>query len=630
MLLPATTRLAHRRAILARTIAALAACCATSASLAADFRVNPYLQSPSEQGARLTWFTESASAGVLNIFDVGGTTPLFSTSSTPTAQPLLAYTNAERSQNISGLAQGSWLRGDAQWKHAIDVSGLQAGKAYRYTVEQGTSTFEGSFRTAPTRDDWTSVRFVAMSDSETEPAGRTTRREWAPGALDSGGSNRPATTGSAWAAKFGATTLSGVPVLRYALTEDEGYRRNLEVVNSRKVDFMMMPGDLVQGGGYQPGWDEFFLQNAGAVGSGLSSYPILPALGNWENFGALNGGYGTDADGRFGPKFGRDKYHVYFDAPAVDVPEHRDNYYRVDYGPVTVITLDSSNGEPDDRPSNYPVKATGQQFNGPGTDTQNNFTRAQYEAAGGTDLADFNAGSAQWAWAEAQLADARAKGQMIFVQFHHAPYSSGEHGQPMDHALTTGQGGTPMRIYQPLFEQFGVLAVLSGHSEMFERSFVDLNDDGIGVTYYDVGVSGDGLRGSKRNGSSLNDPLLNYNPNSQWTADQSEPERWELVDGVLQLVSGGKHYGHLEVNVERLMDDQLQAVVRLTPVHLFPILDSDYNLLRTERRVYGDEIRLFVGRDGTITQVPAPGILGLMALGFLAMATVRRRGAARG
>lgn len=44
---------------------------------------------------------------------------------------------------------------------------------------------------------------------------------------------------------------------------------------------VIMPGDLVQGGGYQPGWDEFFRHNAGEWGSVLSYRPILPALGNW-------------------------------------------------------------------------------------------------------------------------------------------------------------------------------------------------------------------------------------------------------------------------------------------------------------------------------------------------------------
>lgn len=586
---------------------------------ASSFRINPYLQQPGSDGMYFTWFTEEDVPGILSITGAGLSNPLTFTS-TPAYQSVLAYTNAEKNQNITGLAPGSWLLSDNNYKHTVDVRGLLPGTTYEYTVVQGSSIFNSSFKTAPSKDDWSSIRFIAMSDSETEPAGRSSRREWQPGALAPGSAPRPELSGSQWANTFGTSGSGGSQTLRYAVTETEGYKRNLEIVNSRNPDFLMMPGDLVQGGGYQPGWDEFFRHNAGEFDSGLSKYPILPALGNWENFGALNGGYGTDADGRFGPKFGRDKYHAYFDAPDNGTPEHRDNYYRIDYGPITIITLDSSNGEPDDRRSNYggvgqPPKISGQDYTGTGTDTQENYTRPQYEAAGGTDLADFNPGSPQWNWAKAQLEDARAKGQMIFVQFHHAPYSSGEHGQPMNHTLSTGQGGTPMRQYQSMFEQYGVLAVLSGHSEMFERSFVDENGDGIGVHYYDVGVAGDGLRGEKRNGSSLNDPLLKYNSFSQWSADQSEGELWQEITGALQLVGGGKHYGHLEVNLEKLNSNNGKyAKVTLTPVYSFPILDQNYNLLRTERRTYSDEITLFVDTNGRIVQaVPEPSII----FGFL-------------
>jgi Calcineurin-like phosphoesterase len=592
-------------------------------AIAAAFRVNPYLQQPSTDGMYFTWFTEQNQPGTLTITGSSLNTPL-SFISAPSFESVLAYTTAEKSQTITGLTPGSWLLSDRNYKHTVDVRGLQAGTTYQYTVTQGTSVFNSTFETAPSKENWSTIRFIAMADSETEPLGRVTRREWQPGSLADGSATRPSLTGSQWATLFGTTGTGSNQTLRYMLTENEGYKRNLEIVNGRNPDFLLMPGDLVQGAGYQPAWDEFFRYHAGEFDDGLTTYPILPALGNWENFGALNGGYGLDRDGRFGPKFARDKYHVYFDAPDNGTPAYQDNYYRVDYGPITILTLDSSNGEPEDRRANYggagqPPKITGGEYTGAGTDTQENYTRQQYEAAGGTDLADFNPGSPQWNWAKAQLEDARAKGQIVLVQFHHAPYSSGEHGQPMNHALSTGQGGTPLRQYHPLFEQYGVSAVLSGHSEMFERSFVDENDDGIGVHYYDVGVSGDGLRGEKRNGSGLNDPLLKYNTFSQWTADQSEGELWQNVDGTLQLIDGGKHYGHLEVNVERLgSGSDASAKITMTPVYSFPILDQNYNLLRTERRVYDDGVTLIVDASGRVTKpVPEPGlVIGLLTLGL--------------
>ncbi len=143
-----------------------------------------------------------------------------------------------------------------------------------------------------------------------------------------------------------------------------------------------------------------------------------------------------------------------------------------------------------------------------------------------------------------------------------------------------------MRQYQALFEEYGVVAVFSGHSEMFERSFVDEDGDGNGVYYYDVGVAGDGMRGER---TDEDGNLLSYNQFSQWTADQDEPELWQEVDGVPQNVAGGKHYGHLEVNLENLGEDEGTRLT-FTPVYSFPLLDANYDLIDTERRVYGDEI----------------------------------------
>lgn len=549
-------------------------------------RVNPYLQQPSSDGMYITWFTEENVPGELSIIGPSLDSPLTFTT-TPTLEPILSYTDAELNQEIEGLEQGSWLLGNENYKHTVDVTELAPDSTYNYSVTVGETTFESSFETAPTAEDWDSIRFVVLSDSETEPRGRVNRRDWQQGALEDDSLSRPSVEDSLWAETI---SVRG-DRLNYPLTENVGYRNNLEIINSRNPDFMVMPGDLIQGGGYQPAWDEFFRHNAGEFDSGLSEYPLLPALGNWENFGALNGGYGIDEDGRYGPLFGRDKYHTYFDAPGNGTLEHQDNYYRTDYGPVTILTLDSSNGEPDDSRDNYggegqPPKISGQEYTGPGTDTQENVTREQYEAAGGTDLADFNPGSPQWDWVIEQLESARAEGQYVFVQFHHAPYSSGTHGLPMNHEDSSGQGGTPMRQYQPLFEGYDVVAVFSGHSEMFERSFVDEDNDGEGVYYYDVGVAGDGMRGERTDEEGN---LLSYNPFSQWTADQSEPELWQEVDGVLQNVAGGKHYGHLEVNLENLGDEN-GAQITFTPVYSFPVLDANYELVDTERRVYGDEI----------------------------------------
>jgi hypothetical protein len=175
----------------------------------------------------------------------------------------------------------------------------------------------------------------------------------------------------------------------------------------------------------------------------------------------------------------------------------------------------------------------------------------------------------------------------------------------MNHAQTSGQGGTPMRAYHPLFERYGVVAVLSGHSEMFERSFVDEDGDGVGVHYYDVGVAGDGLRGERRTSNGFVEGLggnrLQYNPFSRWSADENEPERWSVLGGALQLVDGGKHYGHLEVQIDRVTDDPAVAArVRFTPVYSFPLLNSEYQFVSTVRRVYTDGLTLNLDSAGRV------------------------------
>jgi hypothetical protein len=583
----------------------LAATLLAAAPAVAQFRVNPYLQNPSSNGMYFTWFESAGTPGSLQITGPGLSSPLtFGT--TPDLRAETAYTATELGQNLNGKGAGFYAIPGQNFKHTVDVSGLQPNTTYNYTVTQGSATFAQSFRTAPTRNDFTNVRFMAMSDSETQPQGDRDRQAWplstrgvAPGSLP-----RPA----------GLTN--------YVMTETQGYNSNLAIVESRDPDFVAMPGDLVQGGGYQFGWDQFFRHNAGPstgnllgetpVGQPLSSRPILPAYGNWETFANPNGGYGTSA-AREPVVLSRHRYKTYFDLPSNGTPAHQDNYYRTDYGPVTIITLDSTNGEPDQTPG----------AGRPDTDTQSNFTAAEYAAAAGrlgltNDVADINPGSIQFNWARQQIESARAAGQIVFAQFHHVPYSSGTHAFEMSHPQATGQGGTPMRQYTPMFEELGVAAVFSGHSEQFERSFVDADNNGIGVHFYDVGVSGDGLRGGTVD--NVTGLYGGNNPFSEWTADIDELENWQTVteggETFTKLIDGGRHYGHLEVNVERLLSDSngLFAKVTLTPVYSFPLLGPGNTVLGVERRVYGDEVVLFVDPTGRVVPEPAATTLALLSV----------------
>jgi hypothetical protein len=148
-----------------------------------------------------------------------------------------------------------------------------------------------------------------------------------------------------------------------------------------------------------------------------------------------------------------------------------------------------------------------------------------------------------------------------------------------------------------MFEKYGVSAVISGHDEMFERSWVDEDGDGKGFHSYDVGVAADGLRGEQliKNADGEYVPHR-FNTHSEWSASANEPETWAKdADGVVQLQDGGLHYGHLQIDVKRTGQT---AELVMTPVYLFPILDKDYNLVETERRVYNDVVTIKLDKNG--------------------------------
>ena len=199
--------------------------------------------------------------------------------------------------------------------------------------------------------------------------------------------------------------------------------------------------------------------------------------------------------------------------------------------------------------------------------------------------------SPQYRWLEQTLKAAQQRNGFTFVVAHHCPYSSGVHGLP------PGRGGglapfsgLPLRALTPLFQRYGVDALFTGHDEMYERSAVPGHErlpDGTTrehlLQVYDVGVAGDGLRGPVEGA---------VNPHRAFLAHEDSPEQWK--NGV--LVDGGKHYGHLEVNVEPVGETAWRA--QLDMVYLFPVMDADGAVRSFERRLYDDRIELTAGPGG--------------------------------
>ncbi len=80
-------------------------------------------------------------------------------------------------------------------------------------------------------------------------------------------------------------------------------------------------------------------------------------------------------------------------------------------------------------------------------------------------------GSAQFTWLEADLEHARARGKRwLFVYMHHPPYTRGTHDSTSESELINLRANLV-----PLFDQKGVDLVMTGHSHVYERSFLAKN-----------------------------------------------------------------------------------------------------------------------------------------------------------
>jgi hypothetical protein len=377
---------------------------------------------------------------------------------------------------------------------------------------------------------------------------------------------------------------------QYLVDESTGYRMNLALIASRAAESLRagnpvlasVVGDLVANGGEQRDWDEFWRHNAGIFGSLASRVPIVAALGDNEMCGGPSStDLLADLGGHSGPAslLGSRKFLTYFEHPdngAAD-KRHVGRYHRVDFGPVTLLTLDSTNGGTD------------------GTDSDTNHLLDRGKAI---HIPDYAEGSEQHAWLERELVEAQRRGAIIFVQFHHAPFSAGPHGRaPGKGPGLDEHSGQPLRAMAPLLRKHGVRAVFSGHDGMYEHSIVE------GVHYYDVGIGGDSLRGPEE--GVVNDRQI-------FIAHDHAPEHWN--GNVLE--AGGKHYGHLEVDVRRKEATEgkgdaanappAEFAVTITPVYVFPILDPEETgeIVAWERREYDDILTFDTGESRPAPTAP--------------------------
>jgi len=535
------------------------------------FRVTPYVQRPAKDAITLLWLTQTAGDASVSWWIPGAATTNTIASATQiaptdreansrfTAENVIQYCQAPEfgydksveagdnypSYTREGVSAGWSMPYTVPYQYRVRLTGLQPGTTYGYRVTlAGGASYEKVFRTAPA--GWTNMRFVYYSDSETEPK------------------DNPISTGRTtdW-----TDPLTGKERTYYA-TQTEAYASNVASVVRFRPDFIVMAGDLAQKGSRQLDWDEFWRHNAGPLNDPAGSIPIVASPGNHDYWSYNDGG-----------ECGLAKYTSYFEFATNGtevVGNEQERFHRVDYGPVTFLFMDANNGDDSDqtKDTNFAMSRTAQY---PGSASSN--CRAP----------DFNVGSVQYRWLEAQLKDAQTNSVFIFVVSHQCPYSVGDHGRPpgtaSGHDTLSGQ---PLRVLEPLFHKYGVAAWLCGHDEMMERSSVNGTEtlpDGTTrphtLQVWDMGIAGDGLRGWER--------LVNSQ--ERYRASKNAPEVYD-ANGV--LVAGGKHYGHMEVSVSQRADGTWQAV--FDPVYEFFTTNSTGRAVYGGTRHYDDRLTL-VNRD---------------------------------
>lgn len=531
----------HRaRASRPATVVVLGALSIAAAARAADgpvpvqFRVRPYLQNPAPDAMTVRWFSEQADPGTVTC-----------AGRTFTSQPVLCRDLEYQATEVIQMQHES-----PPFLHSVRVTGLDPATSYPYEVAQSGETVKAVLTTSPrpgTVGRGGGVRLLFHACGTARPEDRDERAEWPPPARQAG-DPRPA-----WAD-------------RYPVDESTGYRTNLALMAARAAESLRagnpvlacIVGDLVGSGGEQRDWDEFWRYNAGVFGSFASRVPIVAAFGDHDIYGGPPsddplldlGGYSQEAT-----LLASRRFLTYFEHPPNGAADerHEGRYHRVDFGPVTLLTLDTTCGGRDGGPDD---------------------TNVLLDRDAAPHIPDWAPGSEQHAWLERELAAARDRGAITLVQLHHAPFTTGRAGLPPGRGVRASEhSGLPLRSLAPLFAAHGVRAVISGHDDVYEHSFAD------GVHYYSVPIGGDALPAPQ--------PGL-FNDRQLFVVDDHAPERW--TGAVLE--SGGRHYGHLEVDVARR--DAGGFTLTLTPVHVFPVLDPGRpgRVDGWERRIYDDVLTL--------------------------------------
>ena len=532
---------------------------ALSASGATSFSVTPYVQHPATNAMSVIWFAKGGSGEAATISwrpTAGGTARSQSVTGTWAA----ALTNNVASGSDSAVH-------GKQYKYRHRITGLEPGTAYSYTVTlSGGAAYSNTFRTAPDVDS--SVRFIYYNDSETQPGSTGAYETWEV-------TDTVVVSNTVTGATSTRTTRPG-SVTKYYVDQTDGYASNIVRMVERQPDLYVIAGDLAAQGGKQQNWDEFWRHNAGTYNDPAGSVPILAAIGNHDiqDSTPRPSGVPSQCEHASGGEVALEKYLSYFevepngvDFSDVDARDRSQMFHRVDYGPVTLIFLDTNNGDDSD-----PEKDTNIYL----------FRGANQWGLPSGRSPDFNPGSRQYTWLTNNLADAQRKAKFTFVVNHHCPYSVGYHNRTNVTESGEWLSGRAVRALTGTMLKYGVSGWLCGHDEIMEHSRVpgvETLPDGTTrakvLNVFDMGTAGDGLRGQKI--------TTEANRYEVFRAQKDAPEIYSQNN---ILLDGGKHYGHMEVNVREVEPGLWTATME--PVYVFVHKDANGKAAGFERRVYAD------------------------------------------
>ena len=513
----------------------------------ASFRVTPYVQHPTTNAMSVLWLAVTNASATIEWWPDGNASAKQSAAVVPRLAAELDYFGYSHARQ--------YLPALVPWQYRHRIEGLLPDTKYSYRVTlNGGATYANSFRTVPA--EFRPVHFVAYSDSETQPSSTGDRVVWENYAVD-----------------HDTTPNSS---RHYYIDQTDGYASNICTMVASRPDFFVIAGDLAEKGSDQTHWDEFWRHNAGELNDPAGSIPILAAPGNHE----YHGYYAVDDYGERGMR----KFLSYFEfepnGAAVE-EDRQERFHRVDYGPVALIFIDANNGQ-----DYYPDTTSATYRREIGTPNMRDTTQPLCQDM--CRAPDFNPGSEQYRWIEEQLADAQTNRLFTFLVCHQCPFSVGYHGRLNGEKGTEKNAeelsGAAIRCLTNIVFRYGVDAWICGHDELYEHSRLtglERLPDGTTrehtVNIYDVGIGGDGLRGCNRTGRP--------NPYEVYRAHVNAPE---VYDSTGTLVSGGKHYGHMDVNVTTNADGLWTAT--LTPTYVFVSSNTVTGKISFNRRTYPDTV----------------------------------------